>query len=109
MAPAGTAPEGPVTPISPGPPAPTASQGLDSPPQTTIPDPAAVGQVEATPNSDRPVPVDDDNSRRPHIGHEIKKGILTAGGALEEFFTGKRTLDRKYREPDPVTPYRGDD
>ena len=46
---------------------------------------------------------------RPRIGHEIKKGFLNAGAAMEEFFTGKRTLDRKYREPEPATPYRGDD
>jgi hypothetical protein len=53
-----------------------------------------------------------DAPRKPGLGHEIKKGFVTAGAAFEEFFTGKRTLDRKYRnppEPQPQEPYRGDD
>lgn len=54
-------------------------------------------------------PVYDEQGHRVHIGHEIKKGILSAGAALEEFFTGKRTLDRRYREPEKEQPYRGDD
>ncbi len=30
------------------------------------------------------------------VGHNIKKGFLKAGASIEEFFTGKRTLDRRY-------------
>jgi hypothetical protein len=32
------------------------------------------------------------------VKHRIKKAFVGAGASLEEFFTGKRTLDRKYRD-----------
>lgn len=73
---------------------------------TTDPGEAVVGQAQVEPETEKPVY--DENGHRLHIGHKIKKGILSAGAAMEEFFTGKRTIDR-HREPDTATPYRGDD
>lgn len=32
------------------------------------------------------------------VGHRINKALHQAGADLEEFFTGKRTMDRKYRD-----------
>jgi len=77
----------------------------------TPPAPEVTGtQIDVV--SDTEKPVYDENGHRVRIGHEIKKGILSAGAAFEEFLTGKRTLDRQYREPasaTPATSYRGDD
>jgi len=33
-----------------------------------------------------------------HIGRKIDRTMRRVGGSLEEFFTGKRTIDRKYRD-----------
>jgi len=88
----------------------TVTQSTDVP-ATGVPSPDAAG-VQAPPAPDTEKPVYDEHGHRVRIGHEIKKGILSAGAAMEEFLTGKRTLDRKYREPDSAptsTPYRGDD
>lgn len=82
--------------------------------QTTAPDtnPAVAGATEPP----TPLPPDVDPAQgkpaappKAGIGHEIKKGFISAGAAMEEFFTGKRTWDKKYREPEPQEPYRGDD
>jgi len=32
------------------------------------------------------------------VGHTLNKGFHKVGGSLEKFFTGKRTVDRKYRD-----------
>lgn len=40
----------------------------------------------------------DDGRPRLRVGHRINKAIHQAGAELEEFFTGKRTIDRKYRD-----------
>ena len=32
------------------------------------------------------------------VGHSLNKGFHKVGGSLEKFFTGKRTIDRKYRD-----------
>lgn len=34
------------------------------------------------------------------VGHSLNKGFHKVGGSLEKFFTGKRTVDRKYRDED---------
>ncbi|MEA3186789.1 MAG: hypothetical protein QOD99_619 [Chthoniobacter sp.] len=34
---------------------------------------------------------------RLRVGHRINKALHQAGASLEEFFTGRRTMDRKYR------------
>lgn len=40
---------------------------------------------------------DNDGEQNPNgVGHNIKKGFLKAGASIEEFFTGNRTLDRRY-------------
>lgn len=39
----------------------------------------------------------DENGRPVNAGREIKKGFIRAGASIEEFFTGNRTLDRRYR------------
>lgn len=48
---------------------------------------------------------DDDDPDLPpkeqRVGYKIKKGILHAGGALQEFFTGKRTVDKDSTNNNP--------
>ena len=43
---------------------------------------------------------DDDAPGRLRVGHRINKALHEAGATLEEFFTGKRTIDQKYRDED---------
>ena len=40
----------------------------------------------------------DESVPRREVGHEIDKVLHRAGGALEEFFTGKRTIDRRFQD-----------
>ncbi len=40
----------------------------------------------------------DEDHPRLRVGHRINKALHQAGATLEEFFTGKRTIDRKYRD-----------
>lgn len=42
--------------------------------------------------------VNDANGHRLRVGHRINKALHEAGATLEEFFTGQRTIDRKYRD-----------
>lgn len=37
---------------------------------------------------------------RLRVGHRISKALHQAGAELEEFFTGRRTMDRRYRDGD---------
>lgn len=43
---------------------------------------------------------DDDGEPRGRlrVGHRINKALHQAGASLEEFFTGRRTIDRRYRD-----------
>ena len=50
-----------------------------------------------------------DNTRRDTMGHKIKQSFINAGASMEEFFTGRRTLDRTHADQDPpVDQGRGD-
>lgn len=43
---------------------------------------------------------DDDNDvpREQRVGYKINKGIHEVGATLQQFFTGKRTIDKKFRD-----------
>lgn len=40
----------------------------------------------------------DGQSRKDNLGHRIDRSLHRAGASLEEFFTGERTLDRRFRD-----------
>ncbi len=42
---------------------------------------------------------DRDPSKRSDVGYRINRRVHRIGGALQKFFTGKRTIDDEYREP----------
>lgn len=46
------------------------------------------------------VSTEDTGDEGPHRGvkYHIKRGMTEAGASIEEFFTGRRTLDRQYRD-----------
>lgn len=41
---------------------------------------------------------EEDSGREIHVGHEIDKALHRVGGSLQEFFTGRRTVDRRFRD-----------
>lgn len=50
---------------------------------------------------------DDNNGDIPkeqQAGYKINRGFHRIGGALQQFFTGKRTVDKQYDEPTPQQP-----
>ena len=60
---------------------------VDEPPPRT--------QPSRIPDGDEP---DSNPEKEVHVGHEIDKALHRAGGTLQEFFTGKRTIDRRFRD-----------
>ncbi len=66
-----------------------------------VPDRApVVHDVDVPPGSGDDEYVEDSNGNHLRIGHKINKALHEAGASLEQFFTGKRTLDQKYRDED---------
>jgi hypothetical protein len=71
-------------------PPPTTGQGVYTPPvAATTPVPYDDGSVA-------PAATPPGNEIRP--GYEINKGLHRAGASLEEFFTGKRTIDKRFQD-----------
>lgn len=42
---------------------------------------------------------DRDPSKRSDVGYRVNRRVHRMGGAIQKFFTGKRTVDEEYREP----------
>lgn len=67
---------------------------------------ATTGETAGIPNADEESPrrvaeEDEDDSFRAKLGrfgNKVEKHFMQDGAALQQFFTGKRTIDRKYRE-----------
>lgn len=47
---------------------------------------------------ERPDDREEGSGRDLHVGHEIDKALHRVGGSLQEFFTGRRTVDRRFRD-----------
>ena len=63
-------------------------------------DRVTVRDVDHDPADDEVEYVDDGHGGRLRVGHRINKALHEAGATLEQFITGKRTIDRKYRDED---------
>jgi hypothetical protein len=57
------------------------------------PPPVASTLPPVQPDGDAPPP---DNGPPYGVGHEINKGLHRIGGALQQFFTGQRTVDKRF-------------
>ena len=66
------------------------------------------GSAESRPHGDKPrerredsTPEEDEYARTHNLGHRMDRAIHRAGADLEEFFTGRRSMDRRFRgEPE---------
>lgn len=71
----------------------TVQQPIASAPQ---PVPSATpSSIPPADGGDQPTPPSDDQPRY-GIGHQINKGLHRIGGALQQFFTGERTVDKRF-------------
>jgi hypothetical protein len=76
--------------------APVVQGDVNVPPNNVAPPAPVVAPPPVSMDGDEPPPASGQPTNSYGIGHQIDKGLHRIGGTLQQFFTGKRTVDQRF-------------